>query len=242
MHYVINADDFGMDKETSDAITKAFLEHKINRTTTMVNMDYFENAYEESIKGGFSTLVGLHLNLTQGIPLTDKIKKIRLFCDQHGCFNGMCMQTIFSRIVPFSKDVNNAVYEEIEAQFKKYLEFYGTGAGGHHLDSHHHVHKNMNILPICIALAKKYGFNSMRYAKTAGSKVNCGYNKIVNYMIRKNLETSYYMLFDSVHDYATRRKENSILDFFEVECHPKEIRGVLYDGETQLPSIDFYEK
>ena len=240
MYFVVNADDFGMNEKISSAIVKAFTEKRINRTTIMVNMDYFEEAYMESKHNGFSSAVGLHLNLTKGIPLTNKIKKYELFCDKNGLFNGKSMQNNLHRLLPITKDAKNAVYEEIDAQFKKYLDCYGH-EGALHMDSHHHIHKNMNILPICIDIAKIYGFRSIRFAKKSGSYVNYIYNTIVNQKIKAKMEQPYYELFDSVDDYNTRSRK--VKDMcFEVECHPKEIEGVLYDGETPLPLLEYYEK
>ena len=240
MNFVINADDFGMDEDTSKAIIQAFEENRINRTTAMVNMDNFEESYKESIRKDFFSAVGLHLNLTKGVPLTDKIRECDLFCNQDGTFNGRCMQSSTNRLLPLSTNIKNAVYEEIDAQFKKYMDYYGQ-KGACHVDSHHHVHKNLNILPLCLEIAKKYGFTSIRFAKTSGSLINCYYNRIVNYSIKKRVKL-YYELFDSVSDYKVRCDKHKPLCFFEVECHPKVNGGILYDGEEQLPLLEYYSR
>ena len=242
MQNVINADDFGRDKETSDAIIKAFNSKLINRTTVMVNMDYFDEAYNLSINNGFSAFVGLHLNLTAGEPLTDRITHIGLFCDGKGRFNGKLMQNAFNRLLPLSREAKEAVYDEIEAQFRKYIAFYGNHSKAYHMDSHHHVHKNMSILPICLKMVKKYNFQSMRFAKTAGSFVNCCYNKLVNKTIIRATGQTYYLLFDSVKDYMMREQSIGLNDYYEVECHPKEKNGELYDGEEKMISLDCYRR
>ena len=240
MQYVINADDYGRDKETSKAIVKAFNLRLINRTTVMVNMDYFDEAYNDSINNGFSAFVGLHLNLTTGWPLTERIKHINLFCDESGRFNGKLMQNAFNRLMPLSGEAKEAVYEEIEAQFRKYIAYYGNQGSTYHMDSHHHVHKNLSILPICLKMVKKYNFQSIRFAKTTGSFVNCCYNKLVNKAIIGATGQTYYHLFDSVKDFIMRGQSIGLNDYYEVECHPREKNGVLYDGEEKMISLDCY--
>ena len=190
----------------------------------------------------FLRLVGLHLNLTTGEPLTDRIKHIDLFCDGKGRFNGKLMQNVFNRLLSLSGEAKEAVYDEIEAQFRKYIAFYGNHSNAYHMDSHHHVHKNMSILPICLKMVKKYNFQSMRFAKTAGSFVNCCYNKLVNKTIIQMTGQRYYHLFDSVKDYMMRRQSIYANEYFEVECHPIEKNGVLYDGDEKMISLDSYER
>ena len=238
--YIINADDFGMNEDVSNAIVKAFIEKRINRTSIMVNMEYFEEGYSKSIKYDFSSAIGLHLNLTEGMPLTKKIKEYELFCNKDGFFNGEIMQDNYHRVLPLPKNVKNAVYEEIDAQFRKYLDYYAQ-IGTYHMDSHHHIHKNMNILPLCLDVAKKYKFRYIRYASTFGSMINCLYNKSVNNYIRRNMKTPYYVLFNSVSDYLLKSNQTRLFDYFEVECHPRDVDGILFDGDIQLPLLSKYE-
>ena len=54
----------------------------------MVNMPGFAQACQLSKEHGFENQVGLHLNLSEGEPLTDRIKSLPMFCDNDGRFNG----------------------------------------------------------------------------------------------------------------------------------------------------------
>ena len=71
----INADDFGKDLETINAIDFGFANHLINQTTIMINMGYIDYSKDLAIKNLYLNNVGLHLNLTEGMPLTENIKK-----------------------------------------------------------------------------------------------------------------------------------------------------------------------
>ena len=89
---IINADDFGISHEVNEAITLCFNKNYINQTTIMVNMPYVDEAVELSKDNGFSDRVGLHLNLVEGKPLTERIRDT-IFCDEHGMFISRIMKT-----------------------------------------------------------------------------------------------------------------------------------------------------
>ena len=52
----------------------------------MVNMPYADEAVARAKNAGYGDKVGLHLNLTEGEPLTDSIKKYKSICDEFGSF------------------------------------------------------------------------------------------------------------------------------------------------------------
>ena len=79
MGIVRNADDFGKSTEINNAILTCFKDGLIDRTTIMVNMPGADEAAELAREEGFFDKVGLHLNLTEGEPLTDEIKQNPLF-------------------------------------------------------------------------------------------------------------------------------------------------------------------
>ena len=156
----INADDFGLTKTCTDAIFECF-ERKLITTTTMVaNGDCFSYALEK-IKGTpFVNKIGLHINLTEGKPLTDGIRKNRKFCDDGGAFIGFP-----NRYSKLTKSDKKDVYDEIEAQFNKLIQ---AGININHVDSHHHVHNSFRILPIILDVMKKKNVNGLRMARNVG--------------------------------------------------------------------------
>ena len=76
---IINADDFGLAESSSKAIAKAFSENLISSTTACANGDYIEQAYNIARDNGFLDKIGIHINLTEGKPLTDGIKTDAFF-------------------------------------------------------------------------------------------------------------------------------------------------------------------
>lgn len=156
---IINADDCGRSKIIDSAIEECIQLGCITSTTVMANMDDFEGAvglyktYKDRVS------FGCHLNLTQGQPLL----KSQILQDigfttvsDNGTIelNGMHLRN--SRI---SKAAKAAVFEEIDAQIQKLLD---SGIAISHIDSHHHIHNGIIILPIVVKVAKKYNISKIR--------------------------------------------------------------------------------
>ena len=75
MNAIVNADDFGLNQSVNRAIAESFRNGLCLNTTLIVNMPYADEAVEIAYKEGFSDRVGLHLNLTEGVPLTEPIRE-----------------------------------------------------------------------------------------------------------------------------------------------------------------------
>lgn len=158
--FIINADDYGISQEVNEAIEYCFENGLINQTTLMVNMSYTDSAVQRVLSGEFRHQVGLHLNLIEGKPLTEPIRKTDL-CNKEGFFNGEIMSSKRKRIFLGTIE-KNAVCEEIEAQIKKYLDY---GFTLKHIDSHQHAHTNPSVLGLLLPIAKRYGFESVRLTR-----------------------------------------------------------------------------
>lgn len=155
MRIIINADDFGLMPDVTDAIASAMAKGFITQTTLMVNMPDADRAVEIAHKNHFADKVGLHLNLTEGKPLTEDIKQEPIFCDKNGCFNG----PMRPKLLPFSEHTTNAVRREITAQIERYLAY---GLPMMHIDGHHHIHHCWQVLYALRPLLRKYGFRTIR--------------------------------------------------------------------------------
>ena len=83
---VVNADDFGMSRQINEAILQAFEKGLISSATLMANMPAFEEACQLVRQDHLQRRIGLHLNLTEGKPLTADIADCPRFCDAGGCW------------------------------------------------------------------------------------------------------------------------------------------------------------
>ena len=181
---IINNDDFGASENLNYGIFLAFSNNLISSTTALVN-------FEEGLKDAVSYVkegkirpesVGLHLNLTTGRPLTKKMAANENFCE-HGSFKPNRNRNIFF----LNRKDRKCVLEELEAQILRFKEVFGFNPS--HLDSHHHIHTELAILPCAVRLAKKYKLNSIRLSQNLGSPPNTikrVYKKLINNYLKFN--------------------------------------------------------
>ena len=163
---IVNADDFGMSAETNQAIVDAFEKGLISSTTLMANMPGFEEACELSGRHQLSGKIGVHLNLTEGRPLSAPIKSLPLFCDELGLFRPR--RTLFY----LSKEEKRAVETELSAQIQRCLDW---GIHPTHLDSHQHIHTEWPIGEIVIRVALRYGIGAIRLTRNCGHGIKFGH-------------------------------------------------------------------
>jgi predicted glycoside hydrolase/deacetylase ChbG (UPF0249 family) len=169
MKVIVNADDYGFHENANQAIAKCFREGSVTNTTAMITMPAFEAGLALARKEGFADRIGLHVNMSDGTPLTDKIKKCRIFCDAEGHFNGNIRTNRVWRFwLPNS--VLGAVADEIRAQMKL---FFQLGLTERHYDSHGHVGVYWPILPVALECAKEFGFKTTRMFINMSANPHC---------------------------------------------------------------------
>ena len=139
--FVVHADDFGYSKSVNQCIDKCFAEKWLSETSLMVNMPACDEAIEIARRHGYSHRVGLHLNLTEGEPLTDQIKECPRFCSKEGQFNKVFHLSTHGRFFLTPKE-KRSVNQEILAQLKKFCSY---GNLMMKVDSHHHAHTDWSI-------------------------------------------------------------------------------------------------
>ena len=84
---IINADDFGFSKSISDTIIDFIRIGYCNCTTVMINSSDYLETFSLARDADIVDKVGLHLNLTVGVPISDMIKECPSFC-KGGVFSG----------------------------------------------------------------------------------------------------------------------------------------------------------
>jgi predicted glycoside hydrolase/deacetylase ChbG (UPF0249 family) len=161
---IVNADDFGWDENRTRAIVEAYRRGMVTTATIMANMPWFNQAAEMAKEIGLFPHIGLHLCLTEGMPLTESIRRSRLFCHEDGSFHGEFHRSPFRRLFLPAFE-RRAVAEEAEAQMSRYIE---KGFPMMHLDSHHHSHTDLSIAQIVMPLAHKFGFRTVRLSRNMG--------------------------------------------------------------------------
>ena len=173
---IINADDYGMNPNCTKAITECMLKGWVTNTSLMVNMPSCEEAVEQARQNDLLDRIGLHLNFTQGVPLTERIRENPEFCDENGEFNWAFRSGGFKKLLrPLGTADADVLAEETEAQIRRYLDL---GLPVRHFDAHHHSHLVYRVIPTVFGVARKYGFKSVR--------------RPVNVAVRKKLRSRIY--------------------------------------------------
>jgi predicted glycoside hydrolase/deacetylase ChbG (UPF0249 family) len=143
---VVNADDFGHTDGVCRAIVELLDAGAVSTTTFMAAapgaIERARNWRMSSYQGN----VGVHLQITSGIPLSEP-EEIRTLIDQtSGRFK--------------TKDsIRFARPDEVEREWGRQIELTASLLGGlpSHLDSHHGAHRLPHLTDVYLQLAKTYG-------------------------------------------------------------------------------------
>lgn len=158
MSLFINGDDFGMNKSCTLAIAEAIEKGLIDGTTMMANGEYFEEAVTLSETRGFDGKIGVHLNLTEGAPLTEEIKTVTAFVA-----DGRFHKEYLKNPRPLSAQEQDAVCVELAAQINRIRQ---AGINAVRADSHHYIHPFVHIAPLVAKACNENGIKRIRINRT----------------------------------------------------------------------------
>ena len=174
---IVNADDFGLTESCTKAIAEAFRQGLISSTTACANGAAIEEAYKIAVENGFLNCVGIHINLTEGAPLTEGIKTDPFFC-AGGVFHGQ-----INRLKKPGKKTLANLEAEVAAQIER-LKALGFPIS--HADSHHHIHTAVFLIGTIETVLHQYGIGKIRLHRNLGAIRF--YKKIVKNRFNKNLQ------------------------------------------------------
>ena len=203
----------------------------IQRTTLIVNLDNSSAAAQLAIENNYQNQVCFHLNLSEGIPLTDDIKRTGM-CNASGSFRWAKWKRIHATCVtPYAI---RAIRKEVEAQMKLFREM---GFHSTHLDSHDWILFNYPVWCAVKPLLNKYGFVTTRMAcenwiRNERLPLRL-YHKWMTGVIKKHLkmDTDWAGGFRSFEKAVKRgliHKDTSL----EVMTHPEIVNGLLADTSS----------
>lgn len=225
---IVNADDFGISKEVNFAIMAAMDAGICTDTTLLTNFEDSEHAANLAISRNRTDSVGIHLNLTEGFPLTKKIRNEPLFCNKEGFFHNKKVK----RIVFLSKSEKKAVSEELTSQINLCRKF---GVSISHADSHSHIHEEPGLGLLIMNILKKENIPFLRLTNNIGktSLVNKLYRSAYNTFLGFNglVGTDYFASLSDLNDYKKVIEVDSVV---ELMIHP----GKIVDNQI----LDVYSK
>lgn len=140
---IVNADDFGFNRDVNAGIVKAHREGILTATTLMANGDAFDDAARLAREN--PTLdVGCHLVLVQGRSVFDPTRELPADLPS-------MLRAMLRRELP--------IYDELKAQVVKMR---AAGLSPSHLDSHKHTHLLPPVLEAVAKLAREFGIRWVR--------------------------------------------------------------------------------
>jgi hopanoid biosynthesis associated protein HpnK len=155
---IVNADDFGMAPGVNRAIVESHRTGIVTSTSLLANAAAFDEA-AAAARANPSLGVGVHLNLTEGRPLSNPAK-LGALVTSSGEFLGN-PEALFFRMVAGRVSLD-AVEREYHAQIQRVL---AAGIHPTHLDGHQHVHMWPPVFALTARLAAEYGMAGVRSSR-----------------------------------------------------------------------------
>lgn len=213
---IINADDFGRSRLTTDRILSCYKQGSVTSTSAMVFMEDSQRAAD--LAREYSIDAGLHLNFTQ--ELTQRIHG-SLLCDYHDRIVGFLTGNKYNFLI-----YNPALRKQFEYVFQVQLEeferLYGTSPS--HIDGHHHMHLCANMLIETIIPEGQKVRRNFSFARGEKSSLNRMYRAVIDkWLARRYLMTDY--LFSLSERIKTGRLARAFelakVSCVELETHPE---------------------
>ena len=152
---IVNADDFGLTTKVSQGIIDAHREGIVTSTTLLANAEAFEAAVSLGLRAP-RLGIGVHLNLSEGIPVSSA-RKVCSLVDGRGRLH-LTPGRLWAAILRGKVSLSD-VERELHAQIEKVIQ---AGISPTHLDGHKHVHVLPRISAIVIRLAQQFGIANVR--------------------------------------------------------------------------------
>jgi hypothetical protein len=225
---ILNADDWGRDRNTSDRILECILRGTVSSTSAMVFMEDSERAAAMAQEKGVDA--GLHLNLTT--PFSASSSPAKLLEHQKKVSRYLNRYPLTQ--VVFHPGLVNSFEYVVTAQLDEFRRIYNSAP--RRLDGHHHMHLSANVLlqrllPAGTIVRRNFSFQS-------GEKNfwNRLYRKGVDGMLARRHRLVDF--FFSLPPLEPQRRLERILavarqSVVEVETHPvnqDEFRFLMGDG------------
>ena len=169
---IVNADDFGLHGSVNEGIAEAHRKGIVTSTTMLASGAAFSHAVETA-KVLPELGVGVHTALVGGLAPVLPASEVPSLVTEEGVFPES--YTTFMKRVYMGRVNFNEVYRELEAQFDKVTAHV---SGVTHADGHQHMHVLPQIMPIVVALSKRFGLSRVRIPSERAMFLNGRYHPI----------------------------------------------------------------
>lgn len=232
---IINADDFGGNRTSTDNAISCFEKGRITSASAMVFMLDSQRAAELALEHGLD--VGLHLNFTLRFNGNSKSGKL-IECQQR--ITSFLTSSKYSSLFynPFLKKDFEYTYN---AQYEEYMRLYNKEPS--HVDAHHHMHLCTNMLVDRLIPTGSKVRRSFTFSSGDKNVLNRCYRRIVDAILTRRYNCT--DLFFSLSLLLQTERLQSIVNLarswtVEVMVHPEkneECDCLLSDGYFDMISL-----
>ena len=212
---VVNADDWGMDRDTTERSFDCIRCRSVSAVSAMVFMKDSERA--AAIARDHEVDAGLHLNFTT--PFSAAGASLRLIAHQER-LTWYLRSHRYAQVVPHPGLTSSFDYV-VRSQFEEFARLYGTAPN--RIDGHHHMHLCANVvlrnlLPIGTIVRRNFSFQAGE--KWLGNRI---YRQFIDGILRRRHQLVDYLFtlpplepIDRLHRIFDLARQFLV----EVEAHP----------------------
>ncbi|XP_061529225.1 carbohydrate deacetylase isoform X5 [Phycodurus eques] len=138
---VVTGDDFGYCPKRNQGIVDCFKAGGISSVSLLVNASAAKDAADLAKRHKIP--IGLHANLSEGIPVCQSLRQASTLVNEHGFFHGKIgFRQALERHQLSMKQSYFFLYVEVELELRDQIRLFRelTGYLPHHMDGHQHVH------------------------------------------------------------------------------------------------------
>lgn len=212
---IINADDWGRDRETTDRILDCVVAGAVSSTSAMVYMEDSERAAKLAQKEQIDT--GLHLNLTSAFTAGSCPSRLR---DQQDRVAKYLRGHKFASVL-FHPGLMSSFEYVVAAQLEEYQRLFGETPA--RIDGHHHMHHCANILFMKLLPAGTVTRRNFTFHAGEKSLLNRFYRQMLdNALASRHLLVDYLYSIIPLHpiERLTRIAKEAENCLVELETHP----------------------
>jgi predicted glycoside hydrolase/deacetylase ChbG (UPF0249 family) len=211
---IINADDWGIDRATTDRILECFERRVISSASGMVFMEDSECAADQAREKGID--IGLHLNLTEAFSGQNVSGKLQ---EHHGRVARFLLGNRFSQIL-YRPGLADSFKYVTKAQLEEFHRIYGEAPK--RIDGHHHMHLAENVQTAKLLPAGTLVRRNFSFAAGEKSWFNRQYRKLIDTRLQRRHQLADFLF--SILPIQTERLEKIFSrarkSFVELETHP----------------------
>jgi chitin disaccharide deacetylase len=210
MRVILHADDLGISAAVNDAIFGLMDEGKLTSASILANGPAFADAVRR-LHFFRQCSFGVHLNLTQFEPLSLSFGLAPFFSNE-GAFERQPLLSI-------TAEVRSAVLREWTTQVRRARQ---AGVSITHVDSHHHIHTRVALLPCLKQLCREQELTRVRLRHTFSARQTLSRWRLDNHLYNWALRRKFTCTdqFGPLMPFLSLRRQFPTYATVELMVHP----------------------